>query len=366
MRAVIPALLTAVTGLAGCAAEVLLDGEGSSASGADRADDEDGTGGRAATGAGGSAPAAGSTGAGGGAPRRDDELDAGEVYLVGTLNEGSCSRSALAHWSTPDAPVVGFECEMDPRRAWIRPVDGRLLYLSAFESPLRELVCDLCPFDVADADEALARYPEEPLANDPVHALTPCSDADGTVPAFVLAPDGSRLHSCWSGHGPWYDAAGRLVLAADVGLTHLGHDGIALTDRGAVVDLTSGAITPIPWEMPFIIRTARALPAPDAFLLVLDHTDAGEGGDQHLWKVDRSGHPVLVGPYPALPAGVTQVQPWSSKLDASGAVLQLGTGADALQDVIVRRSVDGASAVVYDEAAEPLVRVHASALVTGP
>jgi len=36
------------------------------------------------------------------------------------------------------------------------------------------------------------------------------------------------------------------------------------------------------------------------------------------------------------------------------------------QDIIVRRELSGASQTVFDEAANPLVKIHISGLVTGP
>src|SRR6187399_2052233 len=38
-------------------------------------------------------------------------LDANEVYMVGTLQEGLCGREAVAHWSQPNVALVGFDCD---------------------------------------------------------------------------------------------------------------------------------------------------------------------------------------------------------------------------------------------------------------
>ncbi|HTN88377.1 MAG TPA: hypothetical protein VL242_32070, partial [Sorangium sp.] len=114
------------------------------------------------------------------------------------------------------------------------------------------------------------------------------------------------------------------------------------------------------------LHTVRAR-APDSFLLVLESEHpTDDGGSQELWEVDGDGAATRLGAFPPLPAGAMQVSAYTSKLDGCGALLQFGGGPGVLEDVIVRRHIDGASEVVYTEARAPLVKIHVSALVTGP
>lgn len=289
----------------------------------------------------------------GGSPLTSDFLDYTQVYLAGTVEEGSCGRDAIAHLSEPDAGVTGFDCYFDGETAQIRPFDGRLLYQNTFEYAVHEFHCDACPY--------AGTYPEAPLANDPTLSLAPCVASDVEQPRFLVSPLGDVVHSCGLG-GAWYDEDG--VEVYDDGgidpLVHLGIDGLALTNT-AVVDLVQGTYTPIEGLPSSSIVAARAFEGPTFLVAVYD----GVGVDQ-LWQIDASGLATVVGTYPPPPPGVGQVFPFSTRMDIRANLFQIAYGDEPFRDLVIRREPDGASDVVYDEIDEPLVRIHISSLVTGP
>lgn len=72
-----------------------------------------------------------------------------------------------------------------------------------------------------------------------------------------------------------------------------------------------------------------------------------------------------LGSYPPLPAN--QYGASSAKLDAEGLLYEFAhDDREAFRDTIVRRSVQGASEVIYDEIYNPRVKIHISNLITGP
>ena len=78
------------------------------------------------------------------------------------------------------------------------------------------------------------------------------------------------------------------------------------------------------------------------------------------------GSAKLEGTYPPVPPAVAFAFAYSGKLEATGALVQFGIPLQGSDDVIVRRTLEGSSEVVYDEVTNPLVWVSTSALVTGP
>lgn len=161
-------------------------------------------------------------------------------------------------------------------------------------------------------------------------------------------------------------ASGTVVYTAPQdALLHLGYGDLALTES-RIVHLATGAAAAITGLPEGTIHTVRAA-LPDRFLVVLTPEQSEAGGSaQELWQLDSSGAATMLGAFPPLPANATRIAPWSSQLDAHGALFQIGEGLAVFEDVIVRREIQGASAVVYDEATNPLVKIHISALVTGP
>ncbi|WP_437751607.1 hypothetical protein [Sorangium sp. So ce1389] len=322
------------------------------------------------SGAGGDGGAGGGGGEGGGEPACDrsplavagDVFDPGEVYVMGTLEESSCYRYAVAHWSRPDSAAVGFTCDATTWSAQIRPTDGHFLYVDAAldDDRLREFRCDGCPYDGGD-------YPIAPHDNDTVLPTPACErDILGTT-QFLVSATGAVLHRCNVAAATWYDETGKVVYAdPDSPLLHVGHGDLALTRR-SVVDLATSASTPIVGLPDRQIRTVRAK-APDKFLLVIDvEPDAPpEDGRQELWEVDGAGNATQLGAFPPIPADLLYVFATSSKLDACGGLVQIGHAAELAIDVIVRREIGGTSEVVYTETTDPRVKLHGSSLVTGP
>lgn len=295
-----------------------------------------------------------------------DVFDPAQVYLVGTLaEEVRCGRDAVAHWSSPDSAVVGFDCLFDERSARIRPTDGRLLYSNVFEDALREFHCDGCLHTGGP-------YPLLPLANDPVLPTPPCVPASlGSLGGFLVSPTGTVLHACRSGGVPdtttWYDRSGAVVYTdADNPLRHLGYGDLALAERSVVHLATSVSRPLVGLPENRTIHTVRAKP-PDRFLLVLEaEHPTDDGSSQELWEVDGGGKATRLGAFPPLPTEATQVSAHTSKLDGCGALFQFGGGVGGFEDVIVRREISGSSEVVYTEAADPTVKIRVSSLLTGP
>ena len=221
---------------------------------------------------------------------------------------------------------------------------------------MREFHCDACTYTGV--------YPNDFLANDTILPSLPCMSGGFYSLRFEVAPDGAVLHTCTSNPLVWYDSNGVIAYNnAGDHLLHLGFGGHALT-MTRVVDLATMASVNIA-GLPYApILTTRAVP-PDGFWVVSDATGPGQEGVQELWQIDALGAAVLVGAYPALPAGY-HVRAESSRLDSSGKLFQLGGWPDWSNDVIFRRTVGGTTEVVYDEVTKPLVKLHISALLTGP
>ncbi len=321
---------------------------------------EGGSGGRGEGGSGGSGGDDAPDCSGASAAVAGDVLDPEQVYLAGTLLEGICGQDAVVHWGSPGSAAVGFDCDVNERSAQILPAGGRLLYINVFEDLLREFRCDGCPYD-GDA------YPAAPLENDAVLSTPPCDPESDPLASFLVSPAGTVLHRCRSDLATWYDERGAVVHAdPDNGLLHLGHGDLALTEQ-SVIHLATSTSMPIV-GLPSIERlhTARAK-APDRFLLVLgSEAPSDDGSSQELWEVDGRGNATRLGVFPPLPAEATEVSASTSKLDGCGALLQFGGGPGIFEDVIVRREIGGVSEVVYTEATDPLVKIHISALFTGP
>jgi hypothetical protein len=336
-----------------------------------------GAGGRAGVGpTGGARPDAGEPGAGGRAGRdagvvgtgggagdcagalTGDVLDPDDIYLAGTLQEGACYRDALANWACPNSAVTGFDCYFDGNAAGgtrpsaqIRPTDGRLIYTNTFEELIREFHCDLCPYLQGNA------YPEHPLANDTV-VPTDCELSQGRV-AFLVSPTGVIVYYC-PGAREWRDLSHKFIHSDDGSdpLLHLGYQNMALKQK-AVVDLGLRSATPIkglpngPWD------AIRAEPS-GSFIVAIRSTETPES----LWGIDKSGEATLRGQYPPLPASTSL--PSQGQLEPGGALVQFAEGPGVFEDVIVRRTIDGRSDVVYSDARGPLVKIHISGLITGP
>jgi hypothetical protein len=279
-----------------------------------------------------------------------DFLDPGEVFLAGTLSEGACYRDALAHWSTPNVASVGFDCYFNEDSAIIRPTDGRLLYTNTFEDKVREYHCDVCAYS--------GTYPSSVLSNDTVIA-TPCPSSTEGVYNFRVSADGVLLHVCSATSGKWRDSSGAVVYDGTTEtLLDMGAGGWILTST-RVLNLQTSVTRTISGLPTGTFLAARWNP-PDGFFVALD-----VGLTQQLWRVATTGNARLVGDYPAIQTPITW--PQGPKLDKAGAMFAIAQdNSVSFRDVIVRRTVGGSADVVYTEATNPLVKIHISALVTGP
>lgn len=380
-RAARCSLFLFATALFGCSREVLIAGgsggasnqagqsaqSGQSASGGpassgSSADGGAGAGSLASTGIGGAGTSSVSTG---GLTLTGDVLDPNEVYVAGPIYMGNCGGGGevLAHWSDLDHVVMGFECYSLPELGQVQPSDGHLVY-KADSGSYREFRCDGCPFQ--------GTLPQNPIVNDPLVPTLGCGAQANPYPWLLVAPDGPPLHTCLAATpGPWFDPTGNIVFQSNNpdpydAPMHLGYGGIAITESFKLIDLTtSTVITPI--GLPLTERFAvRALPPPDAFLVVLGHDmTMGLDGSQDVWKIDRNGVMTLVGPLPPLPfyTQISGSQP--TVIDGHGAVFQFGLHSQD-GDVVLRRTVGGTSDIIFSLKDKHTIMFAGIGLVTGP
>jgi hypothetical protein len=276
-----------------------------------------------------------------------DVFDSDEVYVLGAVsgepfpNEEGCIPLALAHWSAPNVAASGFDCFFDRFSGVIRPSDGRFLHLHEQEGRILEFHCDTCPL------LQFEDYPLDTMQND-----TPLA-SECSVAEFLLAPSGDYLVRC---DEAWYDRFGELVYEQQAGpLLHLGNDGLAMTSA-SVVDLGSGAATPIEGfphdNIPGGGFTRRADPEGGFFVVV------GSAALPKLVHVGPDGSSTELGTYPPLPPDVNGTNEMA--LDGSGVLFQLGYG------VLLRRELEGTSEVVQSESRDTLVALSFAELLTGP
>lgn len=269
-----------------------------------------------------------------------------EVYIFGTLSEGACYLDAIAHWSNPNVASVGFDCYVNESTSQIRN-DGTLIYTNTFEDVLREYHCDGCSSWMPGMP-----YPSNVLANDTILATSPC-DANG-ISGFITGITGERLHRCGT---TWYNASGTSVPITGVLLSY-GHNNKVLTQT-AVIDIATGEQFPIT-GLPTAGTTLTARVAGATSFWMARNVS----GAVTLWRIDHSGAATLEGTYPAPPANNTPSG--SARLDGSGNLFQQGRGPATFEDVVISRSLNGLSEVIYTEASNPAVKLHISSLVTGP
>lgn len=284
-----------------------------------------------------------------------DVFDPDEVYLAGTLEPLTCDRYVIAHPAAPNDAVAGFDCQFDGSTAAIRPTDGRLIYGSAKESVVREFRCDNCPY--------AGEYPAAPLANDVAVATEPCGTP---FVHFLVSPTGRVLHHC-EAESPWYDEQGVAVFSdPEESLLHLGYDDLAFTTKGNLVDLATSVVTPSQGVPPGnYVMAVRALPSGDFSLVSLPNGRAADHKQRDLWALGRSGVVTWLGTFPALPDEIEPIGQ-SGQLDGSSAFVEIGKRFGTGESVIVRRVIGGSTEIVYDGADQPLVKIGASLLITGP
>ncbi len=276
----------------------------------------------------------------------DDVFDPSQVYLFGTLSEGTGGRQAVAHWSTPDHAVVGWGDGVNNFQVYVRPTDGRMLYNDVIVPAVREFHCDTCPWEDG------ASYPMMAEENDPI--IGECTPLGATFLEFLVAPDGTFLTRC---SGAWYDSTGESRYAGEAGsLLHLGYDDWALGQAG-VVSLVDGSVAAELSPQLGETIAIRADPA-GGFFVVL-----GEHAAPEMVHVALDGAMESVGVFPPLPEGHLAFE--GGVLDGCLALYQQGRGPDTSEDLILRRALDDETRIVYTEALEPVVKIHISTLMTG-
>ncbi len=288
-----------------------------------------------------------------------DLLDPNEVYLAGTLSEGACYRDALAPVLSPNTASAGFDCYFDERSGVVNPTTKRLLYTNTFEGVIREYHCDDC------AVSPNAPYPQNVLANDtPRTAPCPSTMMGDLVTGFFVSPDGAVFHRCTYSYATWRDETGAAVFdSANDSVSAWGRGEVLVSDGlglKRVVSLTDGtqlAVTGLPAGHQVLTTRWKE---PNAFRVAV-HSN----GSDFLYELDvLTGHATKLGEYPASP-NLRAYE--SARLDPAGRLYAFGgKSAPSFSDVVIRRSTDGENAIVYDEDTWPLVRIHISALVTGP
>jgi hypothetical protein len=278
------------------------------------------------------------------------QLDPDEVYLIGTLTEGSCGADALTHWANPNLALTGFGCYNRADAAIVRPSDHALLISdsSAGVTVFQEDACVLPELSFGDASN--------PLANDG-QLSSPCAMPAAFVGSTLeLAPSGEAAYWCGAG---WYSSSGQLLYS---GVEEVyAYDGERLLTQEGVFDIAQQVLRPVLALPERAVLTSRV--TKDGFWLVLR---AEPPLSTELWHIARDGRAERVGDYPEPPVEASTT--YIARVAPDGALFQFATSFSGglPHDLILRRSLLGAAEIVYDERNEPLVRIHASGLVTGP
>lgn len=299
----------------------------------------------------------------GGLTLTGDVLDPNEVYIAGPIYMGNCGVDVLGHWSDIDHVVAGFECYSYPDLGQIQPSDGRLVY-KGDPGSYREFRCDGCPFQ--------GTLPSNSIANDPLVPTVGCAAQANPVPWLLVAPDGPPLYTCLGATpGPWLDPSGNVVYqsngpgAANQPM-HLGYGAIAISQGFQLIDLTTSMVI-TPTGLPSTERFGvRALPPPDAFLLVLGHDmTMGLDGSQDIWKMDRNGVTTFVASLPPLPLNTHLLADGQAVIDGHRAVFQFAIR-DPGETVLIRRTAGGTSDIVLSTKDKHTIQFTGLSLITGP
>lgn len=284
-------------------------------------------------------------------------FDPKEVYLFGTLSEGACYRDAVANPLTPDQGSVGFDCNADDRSARIRPTDGRLLYMNSSENVIREFHCD------RGCSASTEEYPEDPLRNDPILPAAGCTSDQ--VRSFDFSPDGTLYHVCYQ-ETVWRTEAGDIVLDTRQALLAFHDGGVALTmdtlSGLSLYNLNDPEQPPLTIANPEGRDFLAARATSGGFWLAYSSTNLNDTPARFMLTLE--GSLTQLDTYGLPPEGF--YANGAGVLDASGRFWQEGSGPETFQDVILRREPAAELAeVVYDEANDPLVKIHISSLFTG-
>ncbi len=281
-------------------------------------------------------------------------LDPGEVYIYGTLAEGSAGYDAVAHWSSPNTYLVGFDEHTDGQS--LHMFNGLLAYTIVFAQGIRtftpEFASTLKPIDL--------KYPKDPARNDPILETPPCLAQDTGPIDFLTSPDGRLIYLCPD--KAWYEA-GTKVYEGEDNLLAMGYDGLMLVGgfNPGVLNLKDGQRRSLDGITDFSNRVASRA-SHDGFHIVFQSKTGNDTPE--LWLIGADATTKRLDTYPLPPESIRV--DGSGQLSANDELFQFGSGPKAFEGVIVRRKLDGTSSVVYDVATDPHVKLGISYLFTGP
>lgn len=255
------------------------------------------------------------------------DLLAGRVYAL--TRYGPYSNAAVLD---PESPhLLGIGLHWSPTRVWIRPTDGRALYLDR-KVGIREYVPDQ-PSKSPEAD--LWVFPDDLSANDPV--VVPAERCQGPgMDDFLVDPQsGEVVYSCRQMYpSRWFTQEGEPVdLQGSLKLLSVGFGGSKLLGEPSRVVDSSGMIHPLP-RLCAPLPNSRSSPKQPYFGEVIAVRSRVEGfwllcryeSDvavrSELWDIDTHGNVVSASEHATLPLELELAQNRQhSALDAEGAVV---------------------------------------------
>ncbi|MBI4817113.1 MAG: hypothetical protein HY791_12700 [Deltaproteobacteria bacterium] len=273
-----------------------------------------------------------------------------EMFLVGTLQEGTGGVDLICNVLTPNTVFAGFESSL--LSAKLRQTDGALLYVSEpmlNERTVRQFVRDPLLRDM-NLDWV---YPQNPEANDGIIATDQCQNSISQF--FVHPSTGEVIYSCASATSTYYDSGGVFPTCADAfeSVTEIGENSVLCRDNVLDSAGVEHLITPNPgW---FVAR-----PKPGGgFWGVLKNSSSGSF---ERWTITASGAASLDGSYAAIPPGYNPINadiPRWGNIDRLGRFYRWVGGASGGDDFIARFEADfTTSSIVYDESQDPICKLH--------
>jgi len=330
------------------------------------------------TGAGGNSGRAGGNSGGAAGESEPDAADAGagnsdlsafnpwDVYIFGTVNLGvNNGGAAVALWSNPNYYVGGFSQRTDENLVHL--LNGNLLYGASGVGRQGWAIFQFVPDLTYVAGSSARKYPEKPEANDIALTTEPCQSETRN---FLTSPDGRLIYECED--KIWYEDGEPLWDHQEIGtnIIAFGYDGLVLLDANlTVMDLATGQRqTPDGFEQIASVNSLNAVRAvKGGFHVVVRTGTSGDG--RELWSLSSHAVAKKLGVFPAPPNGVNRLG-YPSRLSAWDELFESGSAPQSTQgpddDLIVLRTIDGTSEIVYTTASQPSVRRNANGLFTGP
>ncbi|HET7543943.1 MAG TPA: hypothetical protein VFK05_28925 [Polyangiaceae bacterium] len=309
---------------------------------------------------GGKAPASAGTGGGTGAVLTMGPLDPNEIYIFGTLREGSAGYNALAHWSSPNQYTLGFDAGIDDRSVQIWK--GQLVYRLTLAQGIRIFQPELTTTLQADDLD----YPRDPARNDPILKTPPCLAEDDGPVTFLTSPDDRLIYQCPD--MAWYEDGEKVIESMDASegrLLALGYDGLVLADATfgefAVMKLADGQRHILDAaNAPHVHDAIAYRTAKDGFHVVVPSKTGNPTPE--LWLLTPDASASRIGTYPYPVDGITEYE-YNGVLSGKDELFE--PGYDAGNDMILVRDLSGTSKIVYTEATDPRVKMHASWIFSG-